>query len=248
MPDTTSAPRWSSTWPDALAFVVGLGVAWRLGWSTTDLVWSLWLSSLVVGYATIVWTIVHPGLAIGRGIAGTVRSAAPLPVAAPKLLGGAAVFAVGGLLMLAFFTVHFGMFHYVHSQFLSASFPVIGDGGGMGSAGRETYVEVVRRYWLFLPAAFLAERGAFVKSEPEHAAPDAARRRAPHGFAAPYRNVVRMHLLIFFFAAVHHVGVESFAVYAVVYAVYFFPWRVVRRGRGGGGRGAEETEEMARAA
>ncbi len=48
---------------------------------------------------------------------------------------------------------------------------------------------------------------------------------------APYRNVIRMHLLIFFFAFVHSVGLESFAVYAVVYAVYFFPWRLLGRTR-----------------
>jgi hypothetical protein len=39
-----------------------------------------------------------------------------------------------------------------------------------------------------------------------------------------------MHLLIFFFAFAHFARLESFAVYAVVYAVYFFPWRLVRRG------------------
>ncbi len=50
------------------------------------------------------------------------------------------------------------------------------------------------------------------------------------GMMAPYRNVVRMHLLIFFFAFAHAVGLESFAVYTVVYAVYFFPWRLLRRG------------------
>jgi hypothetical protein len=41
--------------------------------------------------------------------------------------------------------------------------------------------------------------------------------------------VVRLHLLIFFFAAAHFLKLESFLVYAVVYAVYFFPWRLVKR-------------------
>jgi hypothetical protein len=44
----------------------------------------------------------------------------------------------------------------------------------------------------------------------------------------PYQKVVRMHLLIFFFAFAHAVGLDNFAVYAVVYAVYFFPWRLLR--------------------
>jgi hypothetical protein len=45
-----------------LAFAVGLAVAWVRGWSTTDLIWSLWLSSLVVGYALIVWAVAQPAL------------------------------------------------------------------------------------------------------------------------------------------------------------------------------------------
>jgi hypothetical protein len=52
-------------------------------------------------------------------------------------------------------------------------------------------------------------------------------------FFAPYRNVVRMHLLTFFFAFAHFARVDTFAVFTVVYAAYFFPWRLLR------GKGAE---------
>ena len=41
---------------------------------------------------------------------------------------------------------------------------------------------------------------------------------------------IRMHLLIVVFGFAHAVGPENLAVYAVVYAVYFVPWRLVRRG------------------
>jgi hypothetical protein len=47
-------------------------------------------------------------------------------------------------------------------------------------------------------------------------------------FSRPYINVVRMHLLIFFFFACHMLKVESFLVYMVVYFVYFFPWKAFR--------------------
>jgi hypothetical protein len=45
----------------------------------------------------------------------------------------------------------------------------------------------------------------------------------------PYQKVVRMHVLIFFFGFAHFLRLDNFAVYAVVYAVYFFPWRLVNR-------------------
>jgi len=47
----------------------------------------------------------------------------------------------------------------------------------------------------------------------------------------PYINVMRMHLLIFFFAFAHFLKLDSFFVYAVVYFVYFFPWSEVRNAR-----------------
>ena len=56
----TNTETWISGWPDAFAFAIGLAVAWWGRWSAGDLIWSLWLSSLVVGYATIIWTIVQP--------------------------------------------------------------------------------------------------------------------------------------------------------------------------------------------
>ena len=58
-----------------------------------------------------------------------------------------------------------------------------------------------------------------------------AAKRFGDDFMTPYKNVVRMHLLIFFFAFAHFVRLENFFVYAVVYAVYFFPWRLVKRSR-----------------
>jgi hypothetical protein len=241
---TTADPSrsWTSAWPDALAFAAGLAVAWLSGWTAADLVWSLWLSSLVVGYATIVWKIVRPAVTIGRGAwhdRALVRQAMQerRAVAGLIVLGFAGL--VAGLFMLAFFTLHFGMFHFVHSQFLATFFP-IGETAAAGSAGLETYLEVARRYWTFLPAAFLAERAAFaVSSDPVSrdrsvtAEAIAARkaenaRRRGQGMMAPYRNVVRMHLLIFFFAFASFATLDNFAVYAVVYAVYFFPWRLVR--------------------
>jgi hypothetical protein len=48
-------------------------------------------------------------------------------------------------------------------------------------------------------------------------------------FSEPYKNVLRMHVLIFFFFFAHFAKLENFAVYAVVYAAYFFPWRLLRR-------------------
>jgi hypothetical protein len=235
---STAMSRWADTWPDALAFGVGLGLAWFLRWETTDLVWSLWLSSLVVGYAMIVWTISR-GL---REFAGNASAdLAPGRTTGKVMVGG--MLLAGALFMLAFFTVHFGGFHLGHSVFLNLFFPVHSGDVGLGPwPGWETYGEVVARYWIFLPVAFIAERAAF-KAPTPHEFDDGsvtveaiARRKARNlagdgggAMMAPYKNVMRMHLLIFFFAGAHAAKADNFLVYTVVYAVYFFPWRLLRR-------------------
>jgi hypothetical protein len=228
----TSEPernRWLEAWPDALAFAGGLFVAWWAGWSTSDLVWSLWLSSLVVGYAMIVWMIFSPATILARGATGADAIKINGKVVA---FGGATL--IGGLFLLAFFTFHFGLFHFVHSVFLKAFLPI--EGYDSNSApGIGYYWEVFRRYWVFLPMAFLAERQAFrmpaamAEAVTGSQEPSGKHSLGGNNLMTPYKNVVRMHLLIFFFAAAHFAKLETFIVYAVVYAVYFFPWRLVKR-------------------
>jgi hypothetical protein len=201
-------------------------------------VWSLWLSSLVVGYSIIVWTIAHPAVEMGRG----AWKARKLAVSHPNaLLTFWSILVLGVVVAIGFFTVHFGMFHYIHSQLMISFFP-IDTGTATGSAtdaGMSTYVEIMRRYWTFLPAAFLAERAAFMRKPLSlevdlslttlAAAKGSKPSRVQSLIWGPYRSVARMHMLIFFFFFAHFARLENFAVYTVVYAVYFFPWRLVRR-------------------
>ncbi|HKN59112.1 MAG TPA: DUF6498-containing protein [Gemmatimonadaceae bacterium] len=232
MATPNSSDNWTSSWLDAVAFLLGLGVAWWAGWNTGDLVWSLWLSSLVVGYSTIVWMIGQPALELARA---SWRDRASVGADPRTLITFWLLILAGALFLIAFFTVHFGGFHYGHSQFLISFFPVDLPGSGRAShAGFATYVEVGRRYWPFLPSAFLAHRAAFLR-KPLSLTPDHLASSLGNGtnfkslFSEPYRNVIRMHLLIFFFFFAHFARLENFAVYAVVYAVYFFPWRLVRK-------------------
>lgn len=239
--NTVTGRSWAKAWPDLVAFAAGLAVAWYFQWETRDLVWSLWLSSLVIGYAMIAWGIFGPGVFIATKAwreRAMLRSEPKTPMAAATM-----VLLAGGLFLLAFFTVHFGGFHYGHSVFLNAFFPVE-PGLTRSFPGPALYWEVFQRYWWFLPAAAIAERAAFrftpAVSEPPDTsvkAEDIAARKARNarrglskdGMMAPYRNVIRLHLLIFFFAGAHFARLDGFFVYAVVYAVYFFPWRLLKK-------------------
>jgi hypothetical protein len=224
--------NWLASWPDALAFVIGIAVARWSGWNAGDLVWSLWLSSLVVGYSTIVWMICQPAAAL---VLASWRDRALVDSNPRMMIVFWLLLAVGVAFFLGFFTIHFGGFHYVHSQILISFFPIDpGDGGRATDARMSTYIEVARRYWVFLPSAFLAHRAAFLRkplslSRDMSLASFGDSHKFSDLFSEPYRNVIRMHLLLFFFFFAHFARLENFAVYAVVYAVYFFPWRLVRR-------------------
>jgi hypothetical protein len=237
--------RWHSAWPDAVAFVSVLALAWWLRASATDLVWSLWLSSLVVGYAIILWAIFRPALTVAM-LAWRDRALVEQALSSADPRTALLVAGIGltiGVFLVCFFTVHFVGFHYVHAQFLSGFFPMNGAWAKFqlpSPHGWALFGEALRRYWVFLPAAFLAERAAFASrptgstdvavTAPAIAARNAAAALAPASvMMLPYQKVVRMHLLIFFFAFAHFAGLDNFAVYAVVYAVYFFPWRLLSR-------------------
>jgi hypothetical protein len=143
---------------------------------------------------------------------------------------------VVSVFMVAFFTFHFGMFHFVHSVFLNTFFPV---DGSRDFAGVHTYATVVGRYWPFLPAAFVGERAIFTRSRPAPAV------RAGTGAGAnpikaavdanggsmmePYKNVMRMHLMIFLLIGAAILRFDNFRLVALIYAVYFFPWSLLRR-------------------
>jgi len=242
---SSSAPRtWSSALPDLLAFAVGLAVVWVRGWSTTDLIWSLWLSSLVVGYALIVWAVLQPALEL-LGLGWRHRAeveASPAWQNPGQLMLFLAIALAGAVFYLAFFTTHFGGFHYVHAQFLLSSYPLGFEYRQMNWA---TLAEVLRRYWPALPSAFLARRYAFTRRmfggsrriddarSGSALQPGASRSRwdemAGSRVTGPYLQVMRMHVVIIAFSALHAAQRESFAGYAVIYALYFFPWRVLRR-------------------
>lgn len=123
------------------------------------------------------------------------------------------------------------MFHFVHSVFLDFFFPVAGM-PARSFPSVALYLHVLRAYWPFVLAAAVAERGAFrmpLTGAAGRAASVMETMKSGGGMMEPYKNVMRMHALIFFFAFVNFAGLENFFVYAVVYAVYFFPWRLVRR-------------------
>ena len=232
--------------PDALAFVLGLGTAWLQGWTTTDLVWSLWLSSLVLGYLTILSTIAAGVYIAARLI---LQGDVPPQQRMTVILIGSVV----ALFFLGFFSLHFCGFHAAHAGFLTHFFPLE---QLPKNAFNDAFMNPIRlwktalqylvpAYGVFLLPAIIAERGYVFASLISAARAlragvgktllqgfmqrgQGGKKSLGDPFVRPYINVIRMHLLIFFFGLCHALKVESFYVFTTVYVVYFFPWRAFR--------------------
>jgi len=256
-------------------------------WTATDLVWSLWISSLVLGYAFIVVSILgtlvigspppqadpagSPSMlealrAAGRR-PGTQKSLSALPITLVLLFPAYAILhfspaflfillyaaacvalIVGGmnrgrpgweffpdpnrglarafimlpnaLFLLAFFTVHFGGFHFGHSIFLNGMFPLLKENpfGRTMEGTFEYFITLIRlalhAYWPFLLAGAGARVPEYIQAFQAHSEAMMFR---------PYVNVIKMHLMIFVFAFLGRAGAMGWSVYMLL-LLYFFPF------------------------
>lgn len=231
-----------------LCFFLVLFLAWKFAWNTTDLIWSLWLSSLLIGYASILCTIAAGLFIVHR---------AARPYLQDEHFSKAKVYAavLGALAIAAFlvtfFSFHFCGFHAGHAGFLSHFFPLehlepeaFFDGFMNPLLLLKTALtEVAPLYFWFLIPALIFEaqkviaplKAAFalkldlpLEQTARHVADNQSQLRGDF-FFAPYINVIRLHILIFFFAGCFALKIDHFLIYAVVYAVYFFPWSIFRK-------------------
>ena len=192
-PNAVSPVRKKDMAFDVLAFLVTVVCVAVFHWQARDVIWGLWSSSLCVGYAfivtAIVWTAYH---AKGR----------------ERLR-----YAGGGVVLLVFFTIHFGMFHFGHAVFLNAFFPLL--------AEQDDFLNfailraALRSYWPLVLTSFVSRFQSLRSSGFDL--------KSKSTFMKPYANVIRMHVLIFVFAGLAAAKLSQLAIYPVL-ALYFFPW------------------------
>jgi hypothetical protein len=192
---------WADFGPDLLAFAGTVVSALVFRWQARDLIWGLWISSFSFGYLWILAAL----------------TCAVIYTPGRKKIG--AIFA--GLFMAAFFTFHFGMFHFVHGVFLNLFFPLVPEHHGppnvfvmLGTA--------LSAYWPFVLMTFVSR----VRDFPWRQQPDDEGK----AMFVPYLNVVRMHLLIFVFGGLYLLHLANLAIFPVL-LFYFFPWRIFNRER-----------------
>jgi hypothetical protein len=265
---------------DATLFAGTVALAATQRWDAKDLIWGLWISSLTLGYASIImgvsWSIISdawkpgprgtpgrpvpawsaavattlPNLivfgAVSQGLPLSFRTVpvlillvvgivASLSSAFPLLPGGRPLLPPSGIafrlltrwpfiaFMVGFFTIHFVGFHFGHGTFLNLFFPIVPGasmGGGidqMLGAFTGIVLTAASRYWPFVAISAVSFIPGWVGDL----------KGGRWTFFSPYRNVVKMHLLIFVFAGLFAAKLHDWAVYPVL-VLYFFPWESLK--------------------
>lgn len=195
-------------------FAYALFVAHRQDWQAHDIVWSMWVSSLIGGYLMIVISILQ-GLRQPTDVLSSPESKAQ------KGLGQS-------LFLLLFFTLHFGGFHFVHGQIMQGFFPLADQDLDFWSMLQKT----VSDYWYFIVVAVL---NLLPKVLDLWRSEDFGR----PSFELPYKAVIRNHLMIFVVAFAQNFVASPVLLYLLL-LLYFFPleeflaWRRARKRTAGG--------------
>lgn len=199
---------------EASTYVGTLALAYFSGWSTNDMIWSLWLSSLLIGFLIVVVSSVRR---IFRPDATPLERAFSL---------------VGGLGAIAFFSLHFGFVHYVYAAILDLLMPLmehpdrIYKGNLTWTIGTpfsfwETLGISVVQYWPVVLLNVIRDRRSVFSSSVMTGKE-----------TGPYLAIAKLHFLVMGLGACYGLGLDSFPVYAAVYTLLFSPatlWRMIFR-------------------
>ncbi len=206
--------RGSDTALEIAAFVGTLALAYFSGWRAKDLIWSLWLSSLAIGFLSVL-------------VSGGRRVIRPDATIVERVFSS-----IGTVGALLFFSIHFGFFHYVYAAILDLPMPLM-DHPGRVYVGKlswtggtpfsfwETLGIAIVQYWPVALLNVIRDRRA-VMSESVMTGKE----------MGPYIVILKLHFLVMGLGVFYSLGLDSFPVYAAVYTFLFSPakmWRMIFR-------------------
>jgi len=198
-----------------ISFITVLILATLQDWRINELVWSLWISSLSLGYTFLISSIVAK--AIHQGMAHSEIESPENEINSVHPLIGWTMAIVGGIFTIAFFTVHFGMFHFVHGIFLNLFFPLQEVSQGDIPNFFLLIKTCLTTFWPVILFSLIMQIKIFqqIILSP-----------GKDLIAMPYKNVVKMHISILLFAFLSKANVSDiFLPYLLI--LYFFPFQAV---------------------
>lgn len=204
-------PLWLQLLISLISFVFIFLIALVNRWEVADMVWSLWITSLTLGYGYLLAGVTSN--AISNGIN---RQDSLLTRVFPSSISSSLSIAVlffGAIFQIIFFSIHFGLFHFVHSIFLNEFFPIIDRSFEKPTDFLSFIVISTRLYWPVILFTFFATlrrfQRIFLLAEKDF-------------MKRPYINVIKIHISIFLFAGISAIGFQDW-ILLLIFVVYFFP-------------------------
>jgi hypothetical protein len=211
----TEIPLWLQLIISLFSFVVIFILARVENWTAGNMVWSLWITSLITGYGYLIAGIISNSFGnailseenlVNRLFQGSVHAG---------IKYGLLIF--GLLFQLGFFTVHFGLFHFVYSIFLSQFFPIM-------DRSFERFPDFLffvstsfEAYWPVILFTLVASIRKFQRILSQNEVNFTKR---------AYVNVIKIHLSIFLFAGLSATGINEW-MFLLIFIIYFFPFSAV---------------------
>ena len=195
----------------ALLFCFGMAAVWLSGWELRDVVWGFWITSLAIGYLLILAGIGHIGLHQFRNRGKPLRAVAAYMV-----------------FMVAFFTFHFGFFHWGQANFLAGFLGWPEPSAVEFPAIFLLLPTLVADYWPIILAGLVFRVGdaRALMREKLGAATNAreAERALNDLMIFPYSGVLRLHIAIFGLLAAGMLSLPDPLLFVLAYAWFFLPF------------------------
>jgi len=211
----TEIPLWLQLIISLFSFIVIFVLARVENWTAGNMVWSLWITSLITGFCYLFAGLVSNS--IGSGILS--EDSLVNRLFQDSIHSGIkyGLLIIGILFQLVFFTVHFGLFHFVYSIFLSQFFPIM-DRSFERFPDFLFFVNTsLKAYWPVILFTLFASIRKFQRILSQNEV-DFTKRA--------YVNVVKIHISIFLFAGVSATGIKEW-MFLLIFVIYFFPFSAV---------------------
>lgn len=216
-----------------ILFIASIIYSYHFELTTTDLVWSFWISSLVLGYSYILMKLFIQQKILFRDYFTKIlevelsNNVILRYIILPLLMVFPTIF------LLSFFTIHFGFFHMGHALFLGSIFPldIIGKIDFNFFESPERFSLIVVLVKAFFPLIIMTAindkkllnvfKSLFVNSHHEL--------RKNHKEMGkllfyPYIRVIKIHFLIFLTLALKSINIHDFWMYFIIFSFLYFPF------------------------
>lgn len=218
---------------ELVLFFFALAAAYFIGWNNTDLIWSFWITSLVVGYVTIFRTSVAPLSMLTKLILSPEdgKKFRELPATTKLKIAIFVLFFIPiSLFYVVFLSFHFCIFHILIAYWLQVLMPHSGIADILADANSgEFYISIqiiktlLMSYWIIVLQKLIFDYRTYWKSGSNKVSPVQQNFFSFEGLKRPYIQVVRIIALMVLLFWLNSIEANQYLIYVVIYSLFFFP-------------------------